>query len=247
MWEIPIWKAIFLDKKKIDTLKDKFENIKGADKFISSLKEKKIDILYQLEPDKVKSVKNMKDFIEKELNPKAKQEKVSFLGAFDSAWSSLKKTDKNSLKKDALTGTLTKSALSEFTELSALAKKFSLEKVRQEILSTTSLDDRIGQFIDDIGNLTSAFSEMQKNGVVSTKTLQGLPVGIRRLEGCTNFRNTVSDSNVSKSDKKASFENIIDEYIEKQQSIRGVTAETHNYIINALKDVGVTNAEDLKS
>ena len=162
VWEIPIWKAIFLDKKKIDTLKDKFENIKGADKFISSLKEKKIDILYQLEPDKVKSVKNMKDFIEKELNPKAKQEKVSFLGAFDSAWSSLKKTDKNSLKKDALTGTLTKSALSEFTELSALAKKFSLEKVRQEILSTTSLDDRIGQFIDDIGNLTSAFSEMQK-------------------------------------------------------------------------------------
>ena len=154
VWEIPIWKAIFLDKKKIDTLKDKFENIKGADKFISSLKEKKIDILYQLEPDKVKSVKNMKDFIEKELNPKAKQEKVSFLGAFDSAWSSLKKTDKNSLKKDALTGTLTKSALSEFTELSALAKKFSLEKVRQEILSTTSLDDRIGQFIDDIGNLT---------------------------------------------------------------------------------------------
>lgn len=234
-------------QKKIDTLKDKFENIKGADKFISSLKEKKIDILYQLEPDKVKSVKNMKDFIEKELNPKAKQEKVSFLGAFDSAWSSLKKTDKNSLKKDALAGTLTKSALSEFTELSALAKKFSLEKVRQEILSTTSLDDRIGQFIDDIGNLTSAFSEMQKNGVVSTKTLQGLPEGIRRLEGYTNFRNTVSDSNVSKSDKKASFENIIDEYIEKQQSIRGITAETHNYIINALKDVGVTNAEDLKS
>lgn len=213
MWEIPIWKAIFLDKKKIDTLKDKFKNIKGADKFISSLKEKKFDILYQLEPDKVKSVKDMKDFIEKELKPTTQKANLSL--TFDSAWSSLKASDKKSLQKSALDGTFDKESLSDFSELNSLAKEFSLEKVRQEILNTTNLDDRIGQFIDDIGNLTSAFTEMQKNGAVSTKTLQGLPEGIRRLEGYTNFRNAVSDPSVSKSDKKASFENIIDEYIEK--------------------------------
>ena len=232
-------------QKKIDNLKDRFKGVKGADKYIDSLKEKKIDILYQLKPDKAKSVKDMQDFIKNELNSKVKQEKVSFTDAFDSAWSSLKKTDKNSLKKDTLAGTLTKSALSEFTELSALAKKFSLEKVRQEILSTTSLDDRIGQFIDDIGNLTSAFTEMQKNGVVSTKTLQGLPEGIRRLKGYTDFRNTVVDPKSSKDAKKSSFESLISEYTSSQQSIKGVTNETRNYVINALKDVGIVNAEEI--
>lgn len=164
---------------------------------------------------------------------------------FDSAWSSLKASDKKSLQKSALDGTFDKESLSDFSELNSLAKEFSLEKVRQEILNTTNLDDRIGQFIDDIGNLTSAFTEMQKNGVVSTKTLQGLPEGIRRLKGYTDFRNTVVDPKSSKDAKKSSFESLISEYTSSQQSIKGVTNETRNYVINALKDVGIVNAEEI--
>lgn len=164
---------------------------------------------------------------------------------FDSAWSSLKASDKKSLQKSALDGTFDKESLSNFSKLNSLAKEFSLEKVRQEILNTTNLDDRIGQFIDDIGNLTSAFTEMQKNGVVSTKTLQGLPEGIRRLKGYTDFRNTVVDPKSSKDAKKSSFESLISEYTSSQQSIKGVTNETRNYVINALKDVGIVNAEEI--
>ena len=164
---------------------------------------------------------------------------------FDSAWSSLKASDKKSLQKSALDGTFDKESLSNFSKLNSLAKEFSLEKVRQEILNTTNLDDRIGQFIDDIGNLTSAFTEMQKNGVVSTKTLQGLPEGIRRLKGYTYFRNTVVDPKSSKDAKKSSFESLISEYTSSQQSIKGVTNETRNYVINALKDVGIVNAEEI--
>ena len=164
---------------------------------------------------------------------------------FDSAWSSLKASDKKSLQKSALDGTFDKESLSNFSKLNSLAKEFSLEKVRQEILNTTNLDDRIGQFIDDIGNLTSAFTEMQKNGVVSTKTLQGLPEGIRRLKGYTDFRNTVVDPKSSKDAKKSSFESLISEYTSSQQSIKGVTNEIRNYVINALKDVGIVNAEEI--
>lgn len=164
---------------------------------------------------------------------------------FDSAWSSLKASDKKSLQKSALDGTFDKESLSNFSKLNSLAKEFSLEKVRQEILNTTNLDDRIGQFIDDIGNLTSAFTEMQKNGVVSTKTLQGLPEGIRRLKGYTDFRNTVVDPKSSKDAKKSSFESLISEYTSSQQSIKSVTNETRNYVINALKDVGIVNAEEI--
>lgn len=164
---------------------------------------------------------------------------------FDSAWSSLKASDKKSLQKSALDGTFDKESLSNFSKLNSLTKEFSLEKVRQEILNTTNLDDRIGQFIDDIGNLTSAFTEMQKNGVVSTKTLQGLPEGIRRLKGYTDFRNTVVDPKSSKDAKKSSFESLISEYTSSQQSIKGVTNETRNYVINALKDVGIVNAEEI--
>lgn len=86
---------------------------------------------------------------------------------------------------------------------------------------------------------------MQKNGVVSTKTLQGLPEGIRRLKGYTDFRNTVVDPKSSKDAKKSSFESLISEYTSSQQSIKGVTNETRNYVINALKDVGIVNAEEI--
>mgnify|MGYP000232217654 CR=1 FL=1 len=181
----------------------------------------------------------------KDTQNNSKQKIETLKITFDSAWSSLKDSDKKSLQKSALDGTFDKESLSDFSKLNSLAKEFSLEKVRQEILNTTNLDDRIGQFINDIGNLTSAFTEMQKNGVVSTKTLQGLPEGIRRLKGYTDFRNTVVDPKSSKDAKKSSFESLISEYTSSQQSIKGVTNETRNYVINALKDVGIVNAEEI--
>ena len=162
--------------------------------------------------------------------------------SFFSIWNELKDSDQKSLKKSVLAGTFDQEELNKYQ---TLANNFSLKKVREEILNTIALDDKIGQFLNDTDKLTTAYQEMQKNGVVSTKTLQGMPDGLRNLEGYTDFRNTVSSSKVSKGDKKKAFEDLVSEYIDTNATIKGVTSETRDYVINALKDIGIVNAEEL--
>ena len=180
---------------------------------------------------------------EKEATNKTKNVKKSF----SSIWDALKDSEQKSLQKSVLDGTFTEDSIKDFSDLQDMADNFSLEKVRKEILDTVSLDDSLSQFLDDTGKLTSAFQEMQKsdNHVVSTKTLLGMPDAIRKLKGYTDFRNTVTDPNVSKADKKGAFEDLISEYLKYYNSIKKITPETKNEVINALKDVGVVNAEEL--
>lgn len=188
--------------------------------------------------------KNAQDAIDN-YNKKLKESKESSKIAsksFSSIWNELKDSDQESLKKSVLAGTFDQEELNKYQ---TLANNFSLKKVREEILNTIALDDKISQFLNDTDKLTSAYQEMQKNGVVSTKTLQGMPDGLRNLEGYTDFRNTVSSSKVSKGDKKKAFEDLVSEYIDTNATIKGVTNETRDYAINALKDIGIVNAEEL--
>lgn len=176
----------------------------------------------------------------KTLRKEAKETAEENKKSFSSIWGTLKDSEQKSLKKSVLAGTFDQEELDKYQ---TLANNFSLKKVREEILNTIALDDKIGQFLSDTDKLTTAYQEMQKNGVVSTKTLQGMPDGLRNLEGYTDFRNTVSSSKTSKADKKSSFESLITEYIQTNDTIKNVTSETRDYAINALKDIGVTNAE----
>lgn len=162
--------------------------------------------------------------------------------SFSEKWNKLKESEQNSLKKEVLEGVLDKESISQFQDL---ADNFSLEQIREEILSLIPLDDKLSQFIDDSEKLTSAYTEMKKNKTVSTKTLLGMPEGIRRLDGYTDFRNTVADPKTSKESKKGAFEDIITEYLNANQTIVDASDKTRNYVVNALKDAGITNAETL--
>ena len=162
--------------------------------------------------------------------------------SFSKVWSKLKESDQNALKNETLEGVLDKDSISEFQDLS---DNFSLQQIRDEILSLIPLDDKLSQFIDDSEKLTAAYSEMKKNKTVSTKTLLGMPEGIRRLDGYTDFRNTVADPKTSKESKKDAFEDIITEYLKANQTIMDSSEETRNFVVDALKDAGIINAETL--
>lgn len=229
----------------INKTKEKYKDVKGAESYIGTLTEDEIRYIEGLEQEikTVEEIKNAVEGLDKKTNTKAKETKKSF----SSIWDALKDSEQKSLQKSVLDGTFTEDSIKDFSDLQDMADKFSLEKVRKEILDTISLEDSLSQFLDDTGKLTSAFQEMQKsdNHVVSTKTLLGMPDAIRKLKGYTDFRNTVTDPNVSKADKKGAFEDLISEYLKYYNSIKKITPETKNEVINALKDVGVVNAEEL--
>ena len=224
----------------INKTKEKYKNINGAESYIDTLTEDEIRYIEGLEYEikTVDEIKNAVEKLDKDTQAKAKSSKKSF----SSIWGALKDSEQKSLKKSVLAGTFDQEELDKYQ---TLADNFSLKQVRQEILDTIALDDKISQFLSDTDKLTSAYQEMKKNGTVSTKTLQGMPDGLRNIEGYTDFRNTVSSSKTSKADKKSSFERLITEYIQTNDTIKNVTSETRDYAINALKDIGVTNAESV--
>ncbi len=225
----------------IDTVKGKYSSITDADKFISTLSEKELRVLYDLMPNESKSLDDLKNAIDK-AKTETKTQTDSSPITFSKAWSGLNESDQNALKKETLEGVLDQDSIREFQDLS---DNFSLQQIRDEILSLIPLDDKLAQFIDDTGKLSAAYSEMEKNNAVSTKTLLEMPEGIQRLKGYTDFRNTVSDASVSRETKKDAFEDIITEYLKANQTIMDSSRETKNFVVDALKDAGIINAEVL--
>ncbi len=225
----------------INTVKGKYSSITDADKFISTLSEKELRVLYGLKPNESKSLDDLKNAIDK-AKTETKTQTDSSPITFSKAWSGLNESDQNALKKETLEGVLDQDSIREFQDLS---DNFSLQQIRDEILSLIPLDDKLAQFIDDSGKLTAAYSEMKKNKAVSTKTLLEMPEGIQRLKGYTDFRNTVSDTKISRETKTDAFEDIITEYLKANQTIMDSSGETKNFVVDALKDAGIKNAEVL--
>lgn len=225
----------------IDTVKGKYSSITDADKFISTLSEKELRVLYDLKPNESKSLDDLKNAIDK-AKTEAKTQTDSSPITFSKAWSGLNESDQNALKKETLEGVLDQDSIREFQDLS---DNFSLQQIRDEILSLIPLDDKLAQFIDDSGKLTAAYSEMKKNKAVSTKTLLEMPEGIQRLKGYTDFRNTISDAKIPRETKTDAFEDIITEYLKANQTIVDASGETKNFVVDALKDAGIINAETL--
>ena len=192
-------------------------------------------------PNESKSLDDLKNAIDK-AKTETKTQTDSSPITFSKAWSGLNESDQNALKKETLEGVLDQDSIREFQDLS---DNFSLQQIRDEILSLIPLDDKLAQFIDDSGKLTAAYSEMKKNKAVSTKTLLEMPEGIQRLKGYTDFRNTVSDTKISRETKTDAFEDIITEYLKANQTIMDSSGETKNFVVDALKDAGIKNAEVL--
>ena len=225
----------------INTVKGKYSSITDADKFISTLSEKELRVLYGLKPNESKSLDDLKNAIDK-AKTEAKTQTDSSPITFSKAWSGLNESDQNALKKETLEGVLDQDSIREFQDLS---DNFSLQQIRDEILSLIPLDDKLAQFIDDSGKLTAAYSEMKKNKAVSTKTLLEMPEGIQRLKGYTDFRNTISDAKIPRETKTDAFEDIITEYLKANQTIVDASGETKNFVVDALKDAGIIHAETL--
>ncbi len=198
-----------------------------------------IEQIKQAGYDAKSSIEDLNNALEELRNQSPKTQNIK---SFSKSWSKLNESDQNTLKKEALEGVLDKDCISEFQDL---ADNFSLKQIRNEILSLIPLDDKLSQFIDDSSKLSSAYFELNRNKKVSAKTLLDMPKGIQRLKGYTDFKNTVSDPKAPKAAKKEAFEDIITEYLSANKTIIDASEDTRNSVINALKDTGIVNAENI--
>lgn len=249
-------------QKKIDNVVKKFDGIKGADKYIRGLNKDQLEtVLYKLEPDKVKSLKDLKDFVENDVTSEA--QKATSL-SFKEAWKELDNPTSDTLKntkKDLLelanTGTLTKKTFSKVTGASDFLSSMGLSDANID-----SVISKINALIEDtkqlsamrtgIKAITSAYDEKKesKKNVVSSATLSSLSdtLGVSDWSKSDkkvweNYKKTAGDGKKSLSELKKAQDDLATSYVNSNNFLSNLDKTNKDYYISLLQEMGVTNAE----
>lgn len=173
--------------------------------------------------------------------------KKSSLAAFDSAWSSLKDSEQKKFTNLVNSGKLTAESFNQLGD--------SAETLKQTGLSVESLCDNIRALVANeqkLRNMSTAFKKVgttykdfKKNGFVSSSSLNSMPDAFKNLKGYSQFSKTAGNKKSSKSDIQDAFNDIVAEYLNTYHVLSGLTDKTKDKIITALRDAGITNANDL--
>lgn len=232
-------------QKKIDNGIDKFKDIKGADEYIKGLSEKGLNtVLYKIEPDKVTSLKDLKDFVQKDLTPETQK---STEQSFEAAWSSLKSSEQKKFTNLVKNGKLTAET---FNELGASAKTLKLTGLSVNVLcdnirSLVGLQTKLENMSTAMKKVGTAYQDFKKNGYVSSSSLNSMPDAFKNLKGYSDFSKVAGNKKSSKTQIQGAFNDIVSEYIETFHILDNVTEQNKEKIITALRDAGITNANDL--
>ena len=234
-------------QKKIDNAVDKFKNIKGADKYIRKLNEDDLEtVLYKLEPDKVTSLKDLKDFVENDVTSETQKATNQ---SFEEAWGSLKDSEQKKFTTLLKNGRLTAETFNEVGDAADTLKAtgLSVNTLCDNIRSFVGLQTKLENMSTAFKKVGTAYQDFKKNGYVSTSSLNSMPDAFKNLKGYSDFSKVAGNKKSSKSEIQGAFNDIVSEYINTFHILDNVTDKTKNKIITALRDAGVTNANDLIS
>ena len=233
-------------QKKIDNAKNIYKNISGADKYIDSLHEEELDVvLYKLEPDKAKSVEDMKKFVNNELNPSIEKETKKSNKSFDEVWSGLKESEQNKFTKLVNNGKLTAETFNKIGSSATALKEtgLSVEDLCDKIRSLVGLEQKLTNLSNSMKKVGTAYKDYKKNGYVSSTSLNSMPDSFKNLEGYSKFSKIAGSKKSSKSDIQGAFNDIVTEYVSTSNILDDVTEKNKNKVITALRDAGIINAK----
>jgi len=234
-------------QKKIDNAVAKFKNIKGADKYIRELNEDDLEtVLYKLEPDKVTSLKDLKDFVKNDVTSETQKATNQ---SFEEAWGSLKDSEQKKFTTLLKNGRLTAETFNEVGDAADTLKAtgLSVNTLCDNIRSFVGLQTKLENMSTAFKKVGTAYQDFKKNGYVSTSSLNSMPDAFKNLKGYSDFSKVAGNKKSSKSEIQGAFNDIVSEYINTFHILDNVTDKTKNKIITALRDAGVTNANDLIS
>lgn len=232
-------------QKKIDNAVAKFKNIKGADQYIRGLNEDDLEtVLYKLEPDKVTSLKDLKDFVENDVTSETQKATNQ---SFEEAWGSLKDSEQKKFTTLLKNGRLTAETFNEVGDAADTLKATGLavNTLCDNIRSFVGLQTKLENMSSTFKKVGTAYQDFKKNGYVSTSSLNSMPDAFKNLKGYSDFSKIAGNKKSSKSEIQGAFNDIVSEYINTFHILDNVTDKTKNKIITALRDAGVTNANDL--
>ena len=179
----------------------------------------------------------------------ANETPISFI---DTLNSSEYKDVKEKLLNLAKSGEITPETLSSTQEYNALLEKvgISAESAKDQILDMLSVQERLAGTTQGLDKLKSAYEEFKNKdiGFVTAKTLESLPDVFKNLPEFDSFSKIAGNPESGKEKIQQAFNDIVKAYILDQETLQGLVGADSNtiqtYIAN-LKQMGVTNAEEV--
>ena len=174
---------------------------------------------------------------------------ISFTDAFNS---SEYKDVKEKLLDLAKSGEITSKTLSSTQEYNTLLEKvgISAESAKDQILDMLSVQERLAGTTQGLDKLKSAYEEFKNKdiGFVTAETLESLPDVFKNLPEFDSFSKIAGNPESGKEKIQQAFNDIVKAYILDQETLQGLVGADSNtvqtYIAN-LKQMGVTNAEEV--
>ena len=98
---------------------------------------------------------------------------------------------------------------------------------------------------DSISKLTSAFSEMNDNGVISMKTVADLQEAFKDVSGVEGYIKTLKTAKADSDEYKNALNGLMSGYLDTMFAGKELNDETEIEITNMLRAAGVTNASEI--
>lgn len=180
-----------------------------------------------------------------ELIEEAKIQKYS---EFEKIWnlSSFKETKKELIEL-AASGEITDETLETTEEYKVLIEETGLTaaQARGHILDMLDAVEKLAGAANGLENLQKAFEEFQEKGFVTAKTLYELPASWKELEGFDAFETIAGDPTQGKEAIDKAFDDLASEWLIKNETMKGITESNMEIYLANLKDMGITNAEEI--
>ncbi len=173
--------------------------------------------------------------------------KQSSSNTFDSAWSSLKDSEQKKFTNLVNSGKLTAESFNKLGNSAETLKQtgLSVESLCDKIRDLVSLEQKLRNMSTAFKKVGTAYKDFKKNGFVSSSSLNSMSDAFKNLKGYSQFSKIVGNKKSSKSDIQNAFNDITSEYLNTYHVLSGLTDKTKDKIITALRDAGITNANDL--
>lgn len=149
-------------------------------------------------------------------------------------------------------GEITPEVLESTEEYKTLLEKTgdTAEEAADKILNLLSDQEKLAAASKGLDSLKSAYDEFKELGFVTAATLENLPDVFKNLEVFDIFSKIAGDPTQGKEKIQQAFNDIITHYLISQDTLSGIIGASESgiqsYIAN-LKEIGVTNAEELVS
>lgn len=239
------------------------KNSKGFDeKQILDLMDK-----YSINSDE--EIDNFRELLEKsntisELESKLANKTTSSFKSFKEAWADLDTASEDSGMKDtkqdlldlAEAGKLTEKTFKEvsgsdtFLDEIGISSKKAIDNINHLVESTKQLSS----MKTGISSITSAYDEKKdsNDNRVGVDTLSSMydTLGVSEwtkpdLEVWEQYKKVASDSKSTLKDLKTAQDNLATSFVNSDNYLSNITEDTYDYYVGLLKEMGVTNAEEV--